>query len=368
MKKLLVFPSEPISAYLKVGLSYEYLKDYFNPAGYFDEIYLLGIWKEVHKWENITYIYSETNKMQNIIHGINPIVIRAYGAYISSDLAQVSKNKGIPIIVSVHDTNQKLIHNSIKYADYIICMTEAVKKAVESKISIKAKKIWVMPNRIDENVMKKSYKEIFFAELNKKFPQRKHILHVGRKCEQKNLETVIKAMKYIDDDTAVIFVGRGEDSVYRKLANNCGVADRCYFVESVNNNDLAYWYSWCDCFCTPSRWEGFGFVFIEAAACEAPIITSNIAPMNEYLTNGLDAILVDDYENPQEIANAIKKVLCGGSEIERMCKEARKVGLNFSKSKIDEQEISIYKEVMSNSVSSKKAPWIKRKIWERKYR
>lgn len=225
-----------------------------------------------------------------------------------------------------------------------------------------------MPNRIDENVMKKCYDKKLFGELNDRFQHKRHVLHVGRKVEQKNLETVIEALKYLDDDVVAIFVGRGEDSGYRTLAEAQGVADRCYFVESVKNEELAYWYSWCDCFCTPSRWEGFGFVFIEAAACEAPIITSNIEPMNEFLTNGLNALLVDDYENPRIVAEAISKVMAGGANIEQMCKEARNVGLRFSKDKVDRQEVDIYRSVIEQDVHSKAAPWILRKKWERQYR
>ena len=124
------------------------------------------------------------------------------------------------------------------------------------------------------------------------------------------------------------------------------MADRCYFVESVPNNELPYGYSWCDCMCTPSRWEGFGFVFIEAAACETAIVTSNVGPMNEYL-NRDNSILVDDFENPIAIANAILTAVEGDpDEIQRIRKNARKVGLSFSKETVDRQEIEIYRESM----------------------
>lgn len=368
MKRLVVLPSEPIEAYLKVGQTYEYLEDYYNPGGYFDEVYSLTIWGEDDEYQkgSMRYIKCPANKMYKKIKEIKPDVVRAYGGYISSDLAQISKNEGIPIIVSVHDTNPNLIYESLNYADYIICMAEVVQEAVLRKISFDTNKMWIMPNRIDENVMKRQFNEKITADLNARFPGEKHILHVGRKTEQKNIDTVIQSLTYLDSGVVAVFVGSGDKTQYERLAKELGVQDRCFFVESVKNNELPFWYSWCDCFCTPSRWEGFGFVFIEAAACEAPIVTSNIAPMNEYLTDGKDSILVDDYENPQKIADAINYVFEGGADISKMCKEARNVGLNFSKSKVDRQEISIYEEVMAKQVHSKRAPWIKRKIWERK--
>ena len=67
------------------------------------------------------------------------------------------------------------------------------------------------------------------------------------------------------------------------------MSKRCFWIESVKNSELPVWYSWCDCFCVPSRWEGFGLVFIEAAACGSAIVTSDIAPMTEYFTNDKSA-------------------------------------------------------------------------------
>jgi glycosyltransferase involved in cell wall biosynthesis len=160
------------------------------------------------------------------------------------------------------------------------------------------------------------------------------------------LDTLIKAIPNIYEDAKCVFVGRGDTEHYRDLAKNFGVEDRCYFIDMVPTDELPLWYSWCDCMCTPSRWEGFGYVFIEAAACEAAIVTSNIAPMNEYLENEKNALLVDEFENPVAIANAVNRVLSNSEDIRKMKHEARNVGLNFAKEKVDEQEIEIYKEVI----------------------
>lgn len=106
--------------------------------------------------------------------------------------------------------------------------------------------------------------------------------------------------------------------------------------------------------CVPSRWEGFGIVFIEAASCEAAIVTSNIAPMNEYLENGKNAVLVDEYENPKEIADAVKLACEKTDEVKRMCKAARNVGLRFSKEKVDEMECDIYSRIINGTAGNKR--------------
>ena len=354
MKKLVVIPSDPIEMYINQGKSYEYLEGLFNPGGYFDEVFCLTLWGEqIKKAGKITYIKCKPLELRTLIRKIQPDVIRAYGGYISSDLAQLAKIDGVPTVVSIHDTNPNLIYSSVKYADYIVCMAQCVKDAVVSKLAIIGDNITILPNRVDTRLFSKKSNAEYFALLNAKFGGGKHILHVGRKAKQKNLDTLIKSLCYLNHDVSIIFVGSGDDNEFKKLAKDMGVDDRCFWVPSVKKNELPFWYSWCDCFCTPSRWEGFGYVFIEAAACETPIVTSNIAPMNEYLTNKSNAILVDEYENPKILAYSIKKVFLGGNNVEKMCSEARKVGLNFDKTKVDEQEIKIYQNVIMNGTKNK---------------
>lgn len=356
MRKLVFFPSEPIVSYIEKGRTYEFLDEYYNPGGYFDEVYCLSPWGE-KKEEiigNTHYIKASPVYFPKIIKKIKPDAIRGYGGYCCADWISISKVKNIPTVVSVHDTNPDLIFDSLKYADAIICMSSIVKKAIFEKVKINTDQVWVMPNRIDINLFSPVADETFFEQLNQRFGRGKHILHIGRKTEQKNIDTVIKALKYLSEDITCIFVGRGDVEKYEALARSEGVLGRCFFIECIPNQELPLWYSWCDCFCTPSRWEGFGYVFIEAAACETAVVTSNIAPMNEYLTNGKDAILVDDYEDSEKIAEAILKAISDTESTRAMKKNARRVSLKFEKSLVDNQEIDIYKKVMSGPVNNKK--------------
>ena len=356
MRKLVFFPSEPIISYIEKGRTYEFLDEYYNPGGYFDEVYCLSPWGE-KKEEiigNTHYIKASPLRFAKLIKKIKPDVIRGYGGYCCADWVSISKVKDIPTLVSVHNSDSDLIFDSLRYADAIVCMSNIVKEAIYEKVKIDTDQVWVMPNRIDINLFSPINNESFFDQLNQRFGNGKHILHIGRKVEQKNIDTVIKALKYLSEDHTCIFVGRGNSEKYRTLAREDGVLERCYFIECIPNQELPLWYSWCDCFCTPSRWEGFGYVFIEAAACETAIVTSNIAPMNEYLTNGVDAILVDDYENPEKIAQAILKAESNTEDNRTMRKNARVASLKFEKSLIDKQEIEIYKKVINGTVNNKK--------------
>lgn len=351
MKRLVFFPSDPIKAYIEKGHTYDFLDNYYNPGGFFDEVYCLSPWgdKDYETIGEIHYIKAKPEHFSKIIKRIKPDVVRGYGGYCCADWVSISKVKGIPTVVSVHDKRPEMIYDSLEYADALFCTTKAVLNAVKNKIHFNSNNMWILPNRIEPDLFKYKYEATFFEALNKKYGKGKHILHIGRKSEEKNLDTVIKSLRYLDENISLIAVGQGDPSKYIDLAKNENMLNRCYFLDRIEYTQMPLWYSWCDCFCVPSKSEGFGCVFIEAAACEALVITSNIGPMNEYLTNRENSILVDDFENPKEIAKAIEFSLADENKnlIEEMKKNARKVGLAFSKEKIDAQEIALYERAMS---------------------
>lgn len=360
MRKIVVIPMDSIEALIKSGCSYQYLYEYFNPAGYFDEIYCLspigyGITtiNEIIKIENVYYVQASEEQFYKIIEKISPDVVRAYGGRGCCDLAIANKVKNIPIVVSVHDTNTELISHSLIYADYIICVSEAVKKAVKNKLMIDEARLQVIPNRIQTDIFKRRSDTKYELWLEEKYGKGRHILHVGRKAAQKNLDTLIKSIRYLPEEYKVIFLGNGNIKEYKELAINEEVEERCFFEPAVCKEELINFYNWCDCMCTPSRYEGFGFVFIEAAACECMIVTSNIGPMNEYLCNEKSAYLVDQYENEKELAQIIQ-VACEVTEKNKeIRKEARKVGLKFSKIVIDQMDVLFYEKVAGEKYDNK---------------
>lgn len=112
-------------------------------------------------------------------------------------------------------------------------------------------------------------------------PGQKLILSVGRLSRRKGFDMVIKSIPQLIKsglDVRYALIGIGEDWDYlHKLADEVGVANRIHFLGHVPLDDLPRWYNACDVFAMPNReingdTEGFGMVFIEAAACGKPAI------------------------------------------------------------------------------------------------
>jgi len=345
MTRLAVIPSEPVEAYKSEGIALS-LEDYYNPLHFFDEAYLLSRLEKEERYEfGMNIIPTKPEQLRSRIRGLNIDVIRAYGGYWACDMACNNKVKGVPVVVSVHDKRPQLLYNSIKKADIVLCSSNVVKKLVLTKFK-KPDRVWALGERTDLNVMR-PYPPDKLGDLNSNYPFKYKILHVGRKSKEKNLDTLIKALKVLGNEYCLLAVGKGNIDKYVKLAKEQDVIERCYFIESIKNEELVRYYSLADCICNPSRWEGFGIVFIEALACETVVVTSDIAPMNEYIEHMKNGLLVKDYENPQALADMIR-VACNDQQLrESLKKNARKSVERFEKSTIDKLEVSYYKKILT---------------------
>lgn len=343
--RLVVIPSDPIAAYEQMGLS-SWLEPYYNPKNLFQEVFAISPLENGERRAfGMTILGVAERHFQRTLHDIQPHVIRAYGGFWPADLASRYRVPCVPVVVSLHDTNPARLHKSVRYADLVICTSKAVKHTALD-IGIPPKKIRIVPNRISTEIFYPINDQKALEAVAQRFPPGKHILHVGRKSHEKNIDTLIRALKYLPSDYFSIFVGPGKSTPFLAIADKEGVGERCFWVNSVNNEELPPWYSWCDCMCTPSRWEGFGIVFIEAAACGAAIVTSDIPPMNEYLNHNLSACLVKDYENPEALASAIRRVCEDREYREVLSKGGHKASQPFRRNFVDEKEVNVYLETI----------------------
>lgn len=310
--RLVIIPSDPLAAYEEKGYLVRLLRDnYFNPKKAFKKVYIVSPYEPLGTRERngYTIIGAKGLAILDAISHISPDLIRGYGGYWACDLAVYASILGAPdcpVYVSVHDPNPKNIHPTLVFPDRVHCTSSIVRDAV-LRMGVEDAYTYIIPNWINPHFFYPGAPPPQLPPEWGDLTGSRPILHVGRKAEQKNIETLIGSLKVLPQQYIIIFLGQGDDTVYKALANHLGVGNRCFWLPTVDNDEIRKWYSWCHVMCTPSRWEGFGIVFIEAAACGAPIVTSNIAPMNEILTHGYDAILVDDYESPTALAQAIQR-------------------------------------------------------------
>lgn len=129
------------------------------------------------------------------------------------------------------------------------------------------------------------------------------ILHVGSDLPRKNRKLLVDMAHVIGSKWAgfICFAGDSVDKDLIDHAKSLGLENRIISIKRPDHNTLLALYSTCDAFIFPSFSEGFGMPLIEAQACGAPVIASNIEPMPE-ISGG--TALHADPANPKDFAEA----------------------------------------------------------------
>ncbi len=149
------------------------------------------------------------------------------------------------------------------------------------------------------------------------------LLTVGRLVPRKGVDTVLRALPYLRGTFPHLryrVVGTGPDlERLHTLAHNLDVTPLVEFLGHVPDSALPQVYRHAHLFVMPVREEekgasveGFGIVFLEAAASGLPVITSPAGGAAEALLPGETGLLVPP-DAPQILAEAIAELLANPS-------------------------------------------------------
>jgi glycosyltransferase involved in cell wall biosynthesis len=345
--RLVVVPADPIASYEDKGRG-ELLCDYFNPGGFFDEVIAISP-KESgeRRAHGMTILGVADRDVSRRLAELRPDVVRAYGGGFATDLCARRRVGRIPVMASVHTTDAREIMPALRFMDRVLCMTEEVARRVRA-VGVASSRIRLLPNRVDLRVFHPDAAPDQRAALDRRFPPGRRILLVGRAARQKNRDTVIRALRQLPPEYRLIAIGRGDLEADLALARSEGVQDRVHLIESVANHELPAWYGFADCLCNPSRWEGFGIVFIEAAACGAAIVASDIPVLRSLLRHEHDALLVPELEDPAAVARAVRRACEDARLRARLRANAPAAAAPFAKGAVDAREVALYRELIGS--------------------
>jgi glycosyltransferase involved in cell wall biosynthesis len=195
-----------------------------------------------------------------------------------------------PLVVTVHDlavfrhprwfnawtrTYSRLaVPRVVRIADRVIAVSEFTKRELVAVLDVRAEKIRVIPNAVDD---------VFTPEGPR--AEGDYVLAVGTLEPRKNLARIAQA---VDGELRVVGV-RGWGGV-NPPANVTWLGD-------VSDEELAALYRGARCLVYASLYEGFGIPVAEALACGCAVVTSRGSAMEELA--GADAVYVD----PEDVAS-----------------------------------------------------------------
>lgn len=206
---------------------------------------------------------------------------------------------------------QKALHN----ADQILCVSNYTRDRLIQEQNLNPEKLSLLPNTFDHHRFKISNKPSYLLERYNLQPEQPVILTVNRLVSQESYRGYDKIIEILPQIRQVfprvhyIIAGKGDDRprLEKSIAER-QLQDCITLAGFVPDSELCDHYNLCDVFAMPSKFEGFGIVFLEALACGKPVLAGNQDGAVDALCQGkLGAIVNPD--NTQEIAKILVKIL-----------------------------------------------------------
>lgn len=157
------------------------------------------------------------------------------------------------------------------------------------------------------------------------------IVSLTRMVARKNLRRLIEALPGVRaavPGAILILGGTGpERDALMKQAADAGLADAVRFPGRIADAEMAAHYSLADVFALPSLAsekdiEGFGIVYLEAGACEVPVVGGRAGGVPDAVADGETGLLVDP-ENTENLKAALVELLRNRDRAREMGRRAR---------------------------------------------
>jgi glycosyltransferase involved in cell wall biosynthesis len=175
------------------------------------------------------------------------------------------------------------------------------------------------------------------------------LLFVGRLVSRKGVSTVIEAMAELNrSDVELLIAGTGRhDERLRGIARTLGVTDDVTFLGYVPDEDLPTLYSATDVFLFPSRYEGFGLVFLEALASGTPVIGTPVGGVPDIVEDGETGYVVP--HDPAAFAEKITYLADNPDILDAMSHAARAEAEDRTWDHVAGQVEEVYRRVLDDT-------------------
>lgn len=211
----------------------------------------------------------------------------------------------LPLSEDAPRRKHMLVRTILAHADSVVVASTYTQEVVE-RIGVSSRKI---------TVVHPGLAAVGKASASKEKTSTPLILAVGRLVERKGFDRLIQAMPAVCKtipNAKLVIVGEGEDrSRLEQLVKKHQLNDAVDLRGKVDDATLEKLYAQCALFVMPSRVlpngdvEGFGIVFLEAAAHGKPTIGGRSGGITDAIVDGTTGYLVD----PEDVSDITKRIV-----------------------------------------------------------
>jgi len=263
-------------------------------------------------------------------------------------------------VVTIHDVKplafpeiypgSERLRRGIDRIDRVITDSKASKQDIIRLLGIEEGKVDVAYLGISKAFFNAQPDQFF---LRKYLVDDDYILYVGSGDPTKNLGLLLQAygnlpLDMINAYNLVLVGDLKKNSALLKDIEELKLSDRIILTGRVDEQDLLQLYRHATLFVYPSLYEGFGLPVLEAMASGVPVISSKVSSLPEVVG---EAGLLINPQDPNEIREAIIRILSDRALQERLRKEGIDRAKQFTWEKTARQIIRSYQKVVMEGLS-----------------
>lgn len=222
-----------------------------------------------------------------------PIVVTSHGTSLGETLSHTPE---IPtdylLRYFFHPMNIAMDNVAGRAADHVIAISTKTREQLANTYRFDTDRLSLIPHGVDIDRFYPRPRDEAHPAVS---PEKTSFLFVGRLASRKGISRAIESLATLRDENVELLIagtGRHEERL-KQLARDHGVGEKVEFLGFVPDNDLPVLYSSADVFVFPSRYEGFGLVFLEAMACGTPVVGTPVGGVPDVVEDGETGFVVD---------------------------------------------------------------------------
>jgi N-acetyl-alpha-D-glucosaminyl L-malate synthase BshA len=262
------------------------------------------------------------------------------------DLKIVTTLHGTDItLVGLHPSFQAITQFSILRSHGLTAVSSFLKNRTVQDFAVPPERIRIIPNFVDPGIFRRNKDVCHRASLAQE--GEKIVMHVSNFRAVKRIPDVVEVFARISSKlpARLVLVGDGpERPRAQERAEELGIGDRILFLGKHASVDELL--ACADLFLLPSKNESFGLAALEAMACGAPVIASEMGGIPEVVTHGETGYLFP-LGSVEEMADAGIELLSDHVRWEQMSAAARQSAVErFSKDLVVPMYEDLYRDVL----------------------
>ncbi len=270
-------------------------------------------------------------KLYKILKKGNFDIIHTQANKATSMVIKIKSFISAKIVSTLHSYKKNL--SPFEKSDFVITVSNKVAEKIENK-NIKTIYNGIEFYNVDNSEILQKYK----------IPQNKFLIcSVGRLCDVKRFDLLIKSIKDLDVFCVLIGDGENKDSLIN-LAKKEEVEEKILFTGNIDNQEVRKILQKVDLSIISSDREGFSYFFAESLVYSTPIISTNVADIKDIIGNNY-IVPFNDYNKLNEKINYVKN---NYDEVLKDFQEKFEYAQNkFTIENMINETIEVYKKVLN---------------------